>query len=127
MGEVVDLSCSKCNFKKQLNIGSGRLSIQASVVESTLTGEDLDAWKKLQEQGKIGFFSWQYDLAYCDSCKDLKSVFSVNVKNQEESIRIGGRCDTCKKQLHPAHNNEPVMCPVCKVEQIQRMRIGMWS
>ncbi len=128
MGEIIHLSCGKCNLKKQFNIGAGRLSIQASIVESKLTEEDLAEWKKLQEQGKIGFFSWQYNLAYCDICHDLKSVFNVNIKSKEdEIIRLGCRCDTCKRQLQLIDNEEPIMCPMCKEGQMQRMRMGMWG
>lgn len=128
MGEIIHLSCNKCNLKKQFNLGAGKLSIRASVIEDTLTGEDLAQWHKLQEEDKIGFFFWQYDLAYCDSCHELKSVFHVNIKDKDEQVlHLGCRCDTCNKQLQPMANNQQVLCPVCKTESLQRMRAGMWS
>ena len=88
MGEIIHLSCDRCDLKKQLKIGAGMMSNRASVVEDMLAGEDLNEWRRLQEQGKIGFFSWQYDLAYCDSCHDLKSIFDVTIKKKENDMRI---------------------------------------
>lgn len=128
MGEIIHLSCEKCDFKKQLRIGAGMLSIRAFVVEENLLDEDLQDWKRLQEQDKIGFFSWQYDLAYCDSCHDFQSIFDVNIKTKEdEQIRLGGRCDTCHKQLQPLPKGVAITCPRCGNTDVRKMRVGMWD
>lgn len=128
MGEIIRVVCDNCDYEKQLKTGGGMLSIKAAVVEDKLKDEDLAQWKSLKESDKVRFFSWFYELAYCDDCKEISSCFNVKIQTTDgESLCLGGRCDKCHRKLVMLKKDEDIKCPICGKTTVAKNIVGHWD
>lgn len=132
MGNILNLSCGDCNYERQVRIGGGLMSINAKAVENVLSQEkfeeDLKQWKNLREGNKIKRFIWEYRLAYCEDCKDLKEVFDVEIETKDGNVlNLGCRCKDCKKKLKLMEKGTDIKCPHCKNALLKSNFIGNWD
>ena len=128
MGEIIHAACSECGYGKQYKIGGGLMSINPEVVEKQLKGDDLDTWNMLREKDRIHFFAWKYEMAYCETCQKLQSIFIVDIRTKEgESMCLGSRCDSCRSILSKFEKDEEMICPACGKKTVSRMLTGRWD
>ncbi len=128
MGNIYTAKCSKCNYTKELNIGSGMGSIRADVVSKVLLTEDLEEWNRLHDNERISFFMWEYEQAYCQNCNELQSVFTVKVQTKDgDELRLGRRCNLCHSKVKAISVESDVICPECKKAVLVYEKSGMWD
>ena len=127
MGEIFHISCKNCKFEKTLKAGVGLMSIREAVVNQNLQGEDLEKWQELHERKNVRFFSWRYEIAVCDVCKDIISCFVVDIRtNEGEKIQLGGKCDNCQSKLDVISKKE-LICPKCGQNVMSKQLTGRWD
>lgn len=127
MGDIFRISCKDCQFEKTLKSGAGLMSIRAEVVNQNLQGEDLEKWQELQRGKNVRFFSWRYEIAVCDTCKDIASCFVVDVHtNEGGKICLGGKCENCQCKLDVISKKE-LICPKCGQNVMSKQLTGRWD
>ena len=128
MGEIIRISCEKCDFEKKIKMGAGMMSIRADVVEQNLHGKDLEQWQGILREKKVRFFSWEYEPALCDICNELQSCFVVKIDTIEgKKICLGRKCKICQNEAREILQSDDIKCPNCGQAGINSLLIGNWD
>ncbi len=128
MGNIVNMSCENCGYREDYKVGAGMLSVNADVVKKLLLEQDVAEWSRLYDSGRIRFFMWEYELAYCHNCEDVKSVVTVKLQTKDgDEIRLGCRCDKCKSKLKSFTMEDDIICPKCKKSILSHNLNGIWD
>ncbi len=124
MGQTLNLSCN-CGYKKDMQIGSGLLSIREDTIRRLFDPEELDGFDKALEDGDAGFFVHTQKIGYCKACSDLFSVAELSYGPDAQKKYVLKPCPKCGGQLTTRDN--PGACPKCGKE-LNSNKIGlMWD
>lgn len=127
MGKRVTLSCEKCGYTMEANIGGGLGSCMPTVIERTLLGEELEKWNKLYGAQELESFFGNMHIGYCPKCETLKNVFAVRGKKLDGSeVELGGVCDTCGSKCR-LYEGEDISCPNCRADKLHMQMNGLWD
>lgn len=127
MGRRITLSCKKCGYTMDADVGSGLGSCLPAVIKETLKGEEMDKWNKLYESHELASFFGNMYVGYCPECMTLKNVFVVRgTKRDGSTVEFGGVCDTCACRCN-LYEDEDIYCPKCKTDKLDVYMNGLWD
>lgn len=129
MGKRVTLSCKKCGYTMDANIGGGLGSVMPAIIEGSLFGEELVQWSSLYQSHELESFYGNSYIGYCPECRTLKNVYVLRgTKLDGDAVELGGICDTCgsKCRLYEDKNMD-ISCPECEAEKLDIQVNGLWD
>lgn len=118
MGSGIIVKCSRCDFSKELLIGSGLFKPSFEKALEISSEETKETLKKLLNNYRIENHEVVREIYYCTSCLDIvdKSVLKVDlqsgIKFEEELY-----CSNCNNKLEKVEDNEEIHdlhCPNCE-------------
>lgn len=130
MGMRYRLSCSKCNYKKEFDLGSGLGSINLYRNLRLFSEEEQKAILFLKEQKRIGFFQIVSRLSWCEHCEELlEKAFLEMEGNDEKRYIFGNYCNICGNELKAYEKSEieQIFCPECGEIKLDIKEIGYWD
>lgn len=127
MGKRITLSCEKCGYAMDANVGGGLGSCMPTVIEEALEGEERDKWHKLYKTNELMAYSGNMYIGYCPKCMTLENVFVLRGTKQDGSeVELGGLCSTCGGKCI-VYEGEEVSCPHCKTNKLSVHMNGLWD
>lgn len=128
MGQRILLSCTQCNYKKEMSVGMGLMSNNPAIIASCLNADEAEEWKQLYNSQKISYFQAEQKVFYCDHCNDLFCQLSVDATLTDgREIIFGDKCQKCHSKLQEIDTQAKPMCPICHSGVLNRKQIGLWD
>ncbi len=128
MGQRIRLSCTQCNYQKEMSVGTGLMSNNPDVIGSCLNTDEAEEWKQLYHGKKISFFRAEQKVFYCAHCNDLFCRLSVEVTFADgRETTFGNKCQVCKREMREIDTRARPMCPICHSGILNRKEIGLWD
>lgn len=128
MGQRILLSCEKCGCKKEMSVGVGLMSNQPDIIASCLNEEEANKWQQLYHNKKVASFRAEQKVYYCENCKDLFGLLSVDAELTDgNKVTFGNKCRTCRKELEPIELQAHMKCPICKSGDLHWKQTGLWD
>ena len=128
MGQIILLSCTQCNHKKEMSVGMGLMSNNPDVIASCLNTDEAEEWRQLYDSQKISFFQAEQKVFYCDHCNDLFCRLSVDATLTDGSeVTFGTKCQKCHNTMQEIDTQANPLCPICHSGVLKRKQIGLWD
>ena len=128
MGRGYTLKCSKCEFERNFNIGSGQ--DQAQIVEEAkmkiekgTLGKEVKEYSEKHPDAVIVAVQTIYR---CNRCGDLEVRPRLQIKDKNSSYTIRNFCEKCSARMGPVSDVQKVHCPTCKVP-LEITNISTWD
>lgn len=128
MGQRIVLSCEKCDRQQTMSVGGGLMSNNPDVIASCLNNEETAEWRRLYQNKKISSFRAEQKVFYCDRCKELSCLLSVDIQLTDgKKITLGNKCSKCRKELQEIEWQNHAVCPVCNQCSLDWRQVGYWD
>lgn len=124
MGQELRVSC-RCGYKKDVQVGSGLLSIQEATIRGLFTPEELADFDKALKAGEAGLFIHTQKIAHCRVCADLFSVPELSYGPDEQKKHVIKPCPDCGGQL--VSRDSAGDCPKCGSELSTAEANSLWD
>ena len=135
MGQIYNVSCSKCGFRTELALGGGLNSIKLAVLLNTVSDSDRAQIEKLQSSDSIASAAGEYRAARCLNCTEapaLQAKSIVTVTDKSGNIHVfGDKCEYCAGQLTvfdcTPQSLRFISCPKCGNSALCFEIAGHWD
>lgn len=120
MGSIKKCMCATCGYSCELKTGHG---ITHSTVESVLPvfNEEIQRHIRTAVKGQeFPYFSFNYRIMICNSCKSFVSVPEIELENET----IIGDCPVCGSC---EGLSDVLDCPRCGDKTVVTNNIGRWD
>ena len=125
MGYILNLTC-KCNYNKNLYLGSGMFLPDENMVFETFPKEKITDFTKAFEDKTLTFFYIEQKMAFCPTCNEIVASPVLCFQIREESYFYHSECNECKGTLEFHDSDEKCTCPLCGL-LIAPSDGGMWD
>ena len=127
MGQIIKLSCSKCGYSMEANVGAGMGACNPMIIKGCLKGEELNKWNSLYDNQELAMFSSDMHIGKCPTCNTLRNIFLVKAVTKDDThIELGGTCDVCDSKCTTC-DDEDIVCPECKEAKLGKGFVGYWD
>lgn len=126
MGQIVRVSCEKCDKSEELYIGGGFSDCNFETVISGMSNLQKDNLREAKHLGAVRF-SINRVPCICQSCNSFYTANKVSYILEGEKKIIWSRCPSCssfKKKIISTDNKSA--CTVCG-QPIKVEEIGLWD
>lgn len=128
MGQRILLSCGKCGYRNEMSVGIGLMTGNQDVIASCLNEEERKLWTGLCNMRKISDYRAQQKVFYCESCRELSCLLAVDIETADgEKMTLGARCGKCGSPVRETDLQEPIACPNCGNENLDKRQTGFWD
>lgn len=125
MGQVVKVSCKKCEKSKELFIGGGMTDCDFDTIISDLSEEQKQKLIRAKDN-KATDFSVSRTACMCQSCGCFYTLCEVNYIESRRKKSESSRCPSCNSAKKKVIGNGKVKCTECNTP-IDIEPIGLWD
>lgn len=131
MGKILQISCPKCNYSKQLHVGHGMEDFNLERISTYFTEEDSKRIMKYQSDSMIEHFHYDRKLSICPGCRRLDATPTLElILHSGETIEFYAKCTYCNEELEiyrELSDEKPVTCPYCNDGELTFQLAGFWD
>lgn len=130
MGNIYNVSCSKCSYSATLHLGGGLNSIRLPFLLKCLNEKDRSELQKLQEYGISHVTGINQMIRRC-SCSDGEPLYEaviVTATDKDGNLHtFGDVCNECGSPLEILDISKPFSCPLCDDCSLEINIVGHWD
>ncbi|MBB2184180.1 hypothetical protein H0486_14975 [Lachnospiraceae bacterium MD1] len=131
MGKILQISCPKCNYLKQIHVGHGMADFHLEQIMTYFTEEDSKRIMKYQSEGMIEHFHYDRKLSICPGCRRLDSTPTLElILHSGDTVKFHAKCTYCNEEpeiLRDISNEKSVTCPYCNNGELSIQQAGYWD
>lgn len=123
MGDIVHFSCD-CGYSKELFLGGGMMSCNRMQI-SRFFPQEMSEFIKEYENGEIGSYCMETELAICKNCNELEAVEVFRYTNKKGLQEFYKECKCCNNKVQIIKEDN-VVCPKCEAI-LKKQIVGHWD
>jgi hypothetical protein len=146
MGEIIEVSCRNCSYKKSFSLGVGMAYRELKDVIGEIPFQDGTVIQDILRNHKVIEADYLHRLYLCLKCHDLYERFYVRIdyqtnENESNVHETQFKCPKCRCDLIPIEEvkkeedeDEPetllvesLICPKCDKKELEMKTIGNWD
>lgn len=111
-----------------MSVGAGLMSNRPDIIASCLNEEESKKWQRLYDNKEITSFQAEQKVYYCENCKDLFCLLSVDTELADgNKVTFGNKCQKCHKELKQIDLQPHMKCPICNSGDLSWKQTGLWD
>ena len=126
MGTILKVSCSKCDYTKDLYCGCGISGCNINMIQNRFSDKIFSEFQDYKNNNMISTYIMTNEICYCPDCKEIKTVavLTYTLKNSEIIKRVS-TCSNCGGSVEFL-NHDTLSCPKCGTP-LEKEDCGMWD